>query len=73
MADERADDLSDAISLLWRHGRGTAAGRSTAQAASQETPHPLADDLQQLWYERIACMGRRSPGASSADQGPQER
>jgi hypothetical protein len=67
MADEKAGHLAGLISRLWWHGQRTETSRSardTAQAAPQETPHPLAADLQQLWQEQIGRMDRRLLGAS---------
>lgn len=58
-SEQDSVDLADLISLLWRDGQRKAARRSTAQAASQDTPHPLATDLQQHWQERIARTDRR--------------
>jgi hypothetical protein len=75
MAGDKAGNLADLISRLWWHGRRVATGpsaRDTAHAASQETPQPLADSLQQLWQEQIVRRDRRLPGASSTDHGTQE-
>ena len=72
MADEQAANLADLISLLWRHGQRTARGRSTAEAASQETPQLLAGNFQELWLEQNFRMDRRLPGPSPNDQGTQE-
>jgi hypothetical protein len=73
--EQDSGDLADLISRLCRHGRRVATSRSargSAQAASQETPQPLADSLQHLLYEQIVRMDRRLPGASPTDPGMQE-
>jgi hypothetical protein len=59
--------LADLISRLWRDGQRKAARRSTAQAASQEMPYPLATDLQQHWQEQIARTDRRLPEGSPTE------
>jgi hypothetical protein len=64
MPDERPGTLADLISRLWRHGQRTAIRRSTTQAASQETQHPLADDLRRLWQEQIVRIDPRRPEGS---------
>jgi hypothetical protein len=70
MAGEKAGDLADLISRLWRHGRSTQTRQSTAEAAtSQETQQPLAEDLQQLWDEQVVNRdgeGRVDPGQGAA-------
>jgi hypothetical protein len=72
MADDQADPLADLISRLWRNARRSINRqgiRDTARALSQETPRPPADDLQQLWHERIFRMiPRLSADSQSARQ-----
>ncbi len=75
MADEKAGTLADLISGLWRQGQRAATRQTapdTAQAALEETLHPLATRLQQLCQAQIVRRDRRSPGTSSTDQGMQE-
>jgi hypothetical protein len=48
--------LAALISLLWRDGLKATSGRPSrnrARIAPAETPHPLADALQQFWEDEV--------------------
>ncbi len=59
--EQDSDNLADLISQLWRHGQRRAKRQlafDTVQAEGQETPHPLADSLQQPGQEQTAPIDR---------------
>ncbi len=71
-SEQDSVDLADLISLLWRDGQRKAARRSTAQAAFQDTPHPLATDLSNIGRNRspaptVACLKAPQPSEDGED------
>jgi hypothetical protein len=62
-SEQDSVDLADLVSRLWRDGQRTAARPSTAQAASQETPYPLATDFQQHGQKQTAQHRRPHVGS----------